>query len=58
MSEKGNFVMLVTRTDDTWIGGNIVEGTARAILAYNIKEVGEKITVRRSLAKFKEIGDV
>ncbi len=45
---KGTFVMRVTGQDDTWTHGVIVVGKAKAMLAYNEREVGEEITLRTS----------
>jgi hypothetical protein len=54
---KGKFTMKVSHVDDEWVHGHIVEGVALALMDYNIKEASEKISVRRSLAKFEEVVD-
>jgi len=51
-SRKGKFQMRVDRIDGEWVEGVIVSGTAQAILDYNVRETGEDITVRASLATF------
>lgn len=53
---KGKFRMQLTHHDDTWASGIITEGKAEAILAYNEVEKGEEVTVRKSFAKFTEVG--
>lgn len=47
-SRKGVFSLRVTDQSDGWLKGEIVQGTANAILDYNIKETGEDIIVRKS----------
>lgn len=54
-SRKGKFTMQVTYQDDTWATGVITKGKAKAILAYNEVEEGEKVTVRKSLTTFTEV---
>ena len=51
-SRKGTFTLKITNIDDTWITGTIVEGKTRAIMSYNEKEIGEKITIRKSFCNF------
>jgi hypothetical protein len=52
-SRKGTFQMQVTdTTDETWISGVIVRGMARAIMDYNQRFSGDKITVRRSFIRY------
>lgn len=46
-TRKGTFGMLVESQDDEWLHGKVVGGTAKAIMAYNVKEAGEPITVRK-----------
>lgn len=43
---KGTFSMLVDAIDGEWISGEITKGVARAIMRYNVCEVGERITIR------------
>lgn len=49
---KGTFTMLVTKIDGEWITGTITEGVAKAIMRYNVRDVGEEITVRACLSYF------
>ncbi len=51
---KGTFLLRATTVDDEWVTGVIVGGKADAILDYNRRELGEEVTVRRSLSKFTE----
>jgi len=51
---KGNFFMRLAGQCDEWAEGEIVGGTAKAIMEYNVKDKGENITVRKSLADFVE----
>lgn len=52
---KGIFGMRVSHVSDEWVDGVVVNGTAKAVLDYNVKEVGDEITVRRSLCSFEAI---
>lgn len=56
-SRKGKFTMHVTADDDEWLTGTIVDGRARAMLPENEREIGEDITVRRSLIRSIEVID-
>jgi len=47
-NRKGRFVAKITKTDDTWTTGNIVEGRTRAMCDYNVVETGEEVTFRNS----------
>lgn len=47
-SRKGTFILRVTSQTDEWVTGTIMEGTAKAMLDYNVKEAGEDITLRLS----------
>ncbi len=47
-SRKGKFALRVDSQDDEWLTGEVVGGTAKAIMDYNIKEKGDPITVRKS----------
>lgn len=47
-SRKGTFILLVTSKTDEWVTGTIMEGTAKAMLDYNVREAGEDITLRLS----------
>lgn len=51
---KGTFAGVLKRVDDTWADFEITAGKARAMLAYNEREKGEEVTVRRSLCDFTE----
>lgn len=46
-SRKGTFGIRVDSQDDEWLHGEVVGGTARAMMDYNVKEKGEAITVRK-----------
>lgn len=53
-TRKGRFIMKIT--DDTngdWVQGVIAEGRANAMCEYNIKDVGDSITIRRSHCEFR-----
>jgi hypothetical protein len=50
-SRKGSFSMLIESQDDTWANGIITDGKANAMLDYNEKLKGEKITVRISFLR-------
>lgn len=43
---KGEFVMRISKIDGEWITGIITDGVARAVMSYNVKDVGEEVTVR------------
>lgn len=45
-SRKGTFTMLVSKIDGEWITGTITEGVAAAMMRYNVRDVGEEITIR------------
>lgn len=47
-SRKGAFKLLVTRVDGEWLTGQIVDGFAKAVMSYNVREEGEEITMRDS----------
>lgn len=47
-SRKGKLVLRVTRLDETWLTGDILDGTSTAMNPDNIREVGEDVTIRRS----------
>ncbi len=46
-SRKGKFALHVESQDDEWLHGYVAGGTANAMLDYNVKETGDKITVRK-----------
>ena len=53
---KGRFTMQVTSKTAMWTTGIITKGTAGAMLEYNVKHEGEKITVRTTfLSNIKEL---
>lgn len=54
-SRKGTFTARITSVDQTWATGVIVSGKADAMLAYNEREQGEEVTVRREFCAFTEI---
>ena len=47
-ARKGTFIMKVEIMYDGFIGGTIVGGKTSAMLDYNVKHKGEKITFRKS----------
>lgn len=49
---KGRFTMQVTELRGEWIDGVITDGEAKAIMGYNVRGVGEQITVRDTLSRF------
>jgi transcriptional regulator CtsR len=49
---KGTFQMRVTKIDDEWITGMITEGVASAMMRYNVRDVGEEVTVRACHSHF------
>ena len=53
-SRKGTFAGRLESLDDTWATFTIIGGKASAMLDYNEREKGEKVTVRRSLCGFTE----
>ena len=50
---KGTFRMRVTRIDGEWISGIITEGLANAMVFYNVRHVGEEVTVRACQSYFQ-----
>ena len=53
-SRKGTFFGLLKFHDETWATFEITAGKALAMLAYNEREKGEEITVRRTFCEFTE----
>jgi uncharacterized protein (UPF0179 family) len=51
---KGTFMGKCTGFDSTWAEFEITAGKAKAMLEYNEKEKGEKVTVRQSFCIFTE----
>lgn len=45
---KGTFMMRITGKCDTWTHGVVVGGSAKAMLDYNVKGVGEEVSCRTS----------
>lgn len=52
---KGVFKMVVNKVDDVFIHGNVIEGSADAVLQSNTKEVGDSVTCRKSLCTLEKI---
>jgi hypothetical protein len=52
-SRKGAFTGKLVSADDTWATIEITSGRADAMLRENVCEVGEQVTVRRSLCSFQ-----
>jgi len=51
-SRKGTFTMRILTVDDEWVSGELVDGIANAIVPYNVRGPGEKLTIRDSHALF------
>lgn len=51
-SRKGVFAMRVEKVSGEWISGIITSGVANALMSYNVKDVGESITVRDTHSYF------
>lgn len=49
---KGKFTIRLTSIDKEWLTGKIIQGEAKAMLSFNVKEEGEEVTLRRSLCYF------
>jgi len=54
-SRKGDFTGRVTAVNGIWADVLILKGKANAIMDYNVKEKGETVTVRDTLAHFAEV---
>jgi len=54
-SRKGKFTMRVDSVTVDWAHGQVVDGTAKAMMNYNVKEAGDPITVRLSHCQFTPI---
>ena len=50
-SRKGTFTIRVTHQSDEWVHGEIIQGTAQAMLDYNVKEKGEDIGLRKEFIR-------
>jgi len=46
-TRKGMFAMRVDSQDDTWVNGVIVGGATSTMMAYNEKEKGDNLSIRR-----------
>lgn len=53
---KGTFSMRVTKIDGEWITGTITEGVAKAMMRYNVCDLGEEVTVRACHSYFIPAG--
>ena len=47
-SRKGKFIGRIESLDEEWCSAIVTEGQADAMLDYNIKDVGESVSMRRS----------
>ena len=56
-SRKGKFTMEVTAVGEIWVRGIVRDGRAAAMLAENIAEAGDTVTVRRDFIRRIEIID-
>ena len=54
-SRKGTFTMRADAVNGEWLTGTIIEGTAKALLDYNVREAGEDVTVRDTLSYLIEV---
>lgn len=54
-SRKGTFTGKLLSIDGEWADIEIVRGVARAIMDYNIKYEGEKVTIRDVHSFFTEV---
>lgn len=54
-TRKGKFTGKLVHQDDTWATFEITSGKADAMLAYNVREKGEEVTVRREWCTFTEV---
>ena len=52
---KGKFVLHVTKTNEDWITGRLVNGEPTMLNILNAKNIGEEMTVRASFCTFTEI---
>ena len=50
-SRKGRFHLKVSKINEKWIEGTIVEGVADAMMDYNIKREGDFIIIRKELIR-------
>ena len=50
-ARKGTFMLTVESQCDEWVNGIIAGGEASAMLDYNVKQKGEKITSRKSFIR-------
>jgi hypothetical protein len=55
---KGTFTARIDAVNGEWVDLTIVSGRAKAMLHYNVREEGEAVTVRRSMASFEPIEEV
>ncbi len=51
---KGSFTMKVTAVTSDVVSGIIVDGVAKAEMEYNVRDVGESISVDKSFCDFSE----
>lgn len=54
-SRKGRFTMRITAADGEWISGVVEDGRTAAMLAENVCEAGDPITIRRSMIRRIEV---
>lgn len=55
-SRKGTFRMKITALREEWIDGIISDGTAGAMMSYNVRGEGEEITIRDCHSYFIPVG--
>jgi len=51
-TRKGTFCMTVENINGEWISGKVSAGIANALMSYNVKDVGDEITVRDTHSYF------
>lgn len=54
-ARKGAFTGRILSTGDEWAEVEITDGTAHALCDYNVREVGEEVTIRACMSHFTEI---
>lgn len=47
-SRKGNFEAKVLGQDSEWMTVEVTHGKAKAMMSYNVAEVGDEVTIRKS----------
>jgi hypothetical protein len=50
-ARNGTFCLRVVSSDDTWTEGVITDGTASAMMSYNVRHEGEAVTLRNEFIR-------